>query len=86
MCVIRMIHPHSLYKRISPQVTGHLYEKDIEHRDQMVCSGSVTTHYQCVKGGLADQACTVCGVDSPDWGAVLHISPFFYFLSSLYCL
>lgn len=60
-----MIHPHSLYKRISPQVTGHLYEKDMEHRDQIVCSSSVTTRYhsgRSVKGRLADQVFAVCGV------------------------
>lgn len=64
VCVIRMIHPHSLYKRISPQVTGHLYEKDMAHRDLMVCSASVPTHVtiqeKSVKSGLADQVSLWC--------------------------
>ncbi len=42
VCVIRMIHPHALYKRISLQVTGHLHDEGMQHRDQMVRPSSVT--------------------------------------------
>lgn len=62
MCVIRMIRPHSLYKRISPQVTGHLYEKDMERRDQMICSNTCCVSGRSVNGGLAYKVCTVSGV------------------------
>lgn len=63
VCVIPIIHPHRLYKRISPQVTDHLYEKDMAHRDQMVHPGYGThVTIQSVKGRLADRVCMVRGV------------------------
>lgn len=77
--VIRMIQPHSLYKRISPQVTDHLYEKDMGHRDQMVRSGSVTTHVTIQAGvwiSWSSVYCTECGVVEKltDWEYVLYLS------------
>lgn len=64
-----MIRPRSLYKRISPQVTGHLYEKDMKQRDQMVCSTSVPTHVtiqaKSVKSGLAEVCDVACRAGPP---------------------